>query len=611
MIHHTLPFVDIITTLNLAFFTFTMDIYRTDAAIWNQTQTSTDRKDHYSGAAYRQMAETYHPESFTNISSKFHNQINVNLENLVSAFNTASYVGKCSDLLYHILAYKFLYVPYDGEFPQELIRTVWELYGEFNTLIKTALWFICTGNTTVGLDVNTLSRIYVHNFTEFMVRLNGSAAAIGEVAVRDTVADLYRTSIQQVESVVEVVEHLTDMISEEDKWYAIERIIVQQWKSFNIFFKPSMSETIIESQKKLISLLQNITERAGNMSEHKEGNPFINITTSGRLWRFVDAQYWAKILEQQTEVLVNYQRKMVQVQHWRFVNYKVAPLIVVIVLVVGTTSNGFLMNIFARHKETRTPANSMLINLTVVDFLSLVVNVLLDYLRAIMTWQLGLLVCKLFYFFSYLLIAMSTYSVAMISFQRFVAVRQLPSLALCHQSQKTKYVLIATVWGIGCIVSVPHGVAAFVQNEICFSFSFGNTSTLITADLITLCAVPLLFTAVFSGLTANRIRRSAREIPGETTGQQQLQHSRMVSSTVLVALTVLFVVSYGPYILFQFLKFVVGISLSIREHYLAVTITYYMRFVNCCLNPIFLFVMSKRYRGYIKILWTERSTASN
>jgi len=29
-------------------------------------------------------------------------------------------------------------------------------------------------------------------------------------------------------------------------------------------------------------------------------------------------------------------------------------------------------------------------------------------------------------------------------------------------------------------------------------------------------------------------------------------------------------------------------------------VTYCLRFVNCCLNPIVLFVMTKRYRGYIK-----------
>ena len=176
MIHHTITFVAI-TTYHLAFDTFTVDNYRTDAAIWSQTESTTDWQDLSSGTAYQQVVYTNSPESFDNVASTFHNQLNVSLENLLFAFDTSSYIGTCSDLLDHMLEYTFQYIPYDCEFPQELLRTAWEMWGKFHTFIKTALWFICTGNTNVGHYVITMSRIYIHNFTEFMVRLNGNAAA--------------------------------------------------------------------------------------------------------------------------------------------------------------------------------------------------------------------------------------------------------------------------------------------------------------------------------------------------------------------------------------------------------------------------------------------------
>jgi len=115
-----------------------------------------------------------------------------------------------------------------------------------------------------------------------------------------------------------------------------------------------------------------------------------------------------------------------------------------------------------------------------------------------------------------------------------------------------------------------------------------------------LCVLPLLITAVFSGLTAHRIRRSVRDIPGETTGRQQLQHSRMVSSTVLFTLTGVFVISYAPDFLSLFLVSVFSNSNPFREYGSVNVLLYYLRFVNCCLNPIILFVLTKRYRGYIK-----------
>jgi len=190
----------------------------------------------------------------------------------------------------------------------------------------------------------------------------------------------------------------------------------------------------------------------------------------------------------------------------------------------------------------------------------------------------------------------------MISVQMFVAVTQLPSFAWCLQSQKTKYVFIATVWGIGCIVSVPHAVIADYRSETqtCSIKTSKYHDPMDSVDLITFCAVPLIITAVFSGLTAYRIRRSIQEILGEATGQQQLQHKRMVSSTVLFALTVVLVFSYAPDFLFKFLIFEVRITVTTDTIVLVNVVTLHLRYVNCCLNPIVLFVLSKRYRNYIK-----------
>jgi hypothetical protein len=237
-----------------------------------------------------------------------------------------------------------------------------------------------------------------------------------------------------------------------------------------------------------------------------------------------------------------------------------------------------------------------------VDFLSLIVIGLLDYLRVIVPLHLGLLGCKLFTFSGFLLSAVSSYSVAMISVQRFIAFWRFSSLTWCHQSQKTKYVLMATVWGIGCILSVHHAVFANIENKIgnCVIISLEVQVSVSTANLIMSCVVPLLITAVSSGLTAYRIRRSAREIPGEVTGQEHLKHTRMVSSTVLYALTVLFVVSYMPFFLFKFLVLAVGVPVTTGTFVLVNMITFCLRFVNSCLNPIVLFVLSNRYRGYIK-----------
>jgi hypothetical protein len=72
MIHYTITYVAI-TSLHLAFVTFTMDIYGTDSAIWSQTETTTDWQDHSSVTAYQQMAAKETPESLTNMTSTISN----------------------------------------------------------------------------------------------------------------------------------------------------------------------------------------------------------------------------------------------------------------------------------------------------------------------------------------------------------------------------------------------------------------------------------------------------------------------------------------------------------------------------------------------------------
>jgi hypothetical protein len=105
-----------------------------------------------------------------------------------------------------------------------------------------------------------------------------------------------------------------------------------------------------------------------------------------------------------------------------------------------------------------------------------------------------------------LLVAVSTYS---------VAIKQLPSLAWYHQSQQIKYVLIATVWVIGCILSLHHAHIAHIENETCKGVSLDRSVPVHTADLITFCGVPLHITAILTGVTAYGIQRSVRRIPGE------------------------------------------------------------------------------------------------
>jgi len=158
MIYYTSIFA-VITISQLAFVTFPMDIYRTDAAIWSQTQqTTTDWQNHFSCTTYQQMADTNIPTSFPNMAGTIHIQLNVSLENLVSSFSISNYIGTCSDLLDYTHA-NFMLIPNVSEFLYELIKTTWDISLKFNRLMTTAVEFLCTENTNLGHDIISLARI--------------------------------------------------------------------------------------------------------------------------------------------------------------------------------------------------------------------------------------------------------------------------------------------------------------------------------------------------------------------------------------------------------------------------------------------------------------------
>ena len=52
----------------------------------------------------------------------------------------------------------------------------------------------------------------------------------------------------------------------------MKRIIPQKLKTVNLFYECSLFEIAVGKQKELVNLPQNISERAGNMSERTDGN---------------------------------------------------------------------------------------------------------------------------------------------------------------------------------------------------------------------------------------------------------------------------------------------------------------------------------------------------
>jgi hypothetical protein len=527
-------------------------------------------------------------------------KLNISSQDFVSAFDLSSYENNCDESYEAVDEYH--YVPNSGQFTGQMVRLAFALRQEFRALITTAMHFTCSSNETIGRHAINMSRAYAEKCKQFVVELKASApdqttAEVEELNVLDP--ELYVKSIARAQSVTRFVEQLTEMITDEEKADAIKRIMYQHYDRMQFCNESLAWEAILREYKEMKNLLMVRLARAVNLSKHIEENDFLNGTITNHTARFLDVPNWKHRLKKAEVEMLMYEGSLSRAQG-DLIIIKVKSIITVVVFVVGITGNGLLLLIFIRHKETRTLPNSMLINLTVVDCLSLVVNLILEYVRVTTCWTFGLPLCKIYYLLRYVLIGVSTYSVVMISVQRFMVVAQTSSTAKCYLGRRTKYVHIAIVWALGFIVSVPHSVVADLKRGLCYELSFESYGPVSTSDLVMVCLIPVLTVGVFSGLAADRIRRSVRNIPGEGTGLKHATHTRMVSSSILLALVVLFLVSYTPDFMYKFLTTQVHIRTTELQFNTVNLITYYLRFVNCCLNPLVLFVMSTRYRAYIK-----------
>jgi hypothetical protein len=537
-------------------------------------------------------------------------KLNISSHDFVSAFDLSSYENNCGESYETVAEYH--YIPNSGQFPGQMVESALALRDEFRALITSVMHFTCSSNETTGRHVISISRAYVEKCKQFVVELKGSM--LGQTRAKGeglNILDpkLYGKSIAQAQSVTRVVEQLTAMITDEEKVDVMNRTMYQHYQQMQFCNQSLAWEGILRAYKEIKNLLVIRLARAVNLSKDIEKNDFLNVIVTNHTARFLDVPTCKHELRKAEAEIAMYEGNLSKAQGDQII-IKVKRIITVIVFAVGITGNGLLLMVFIRHKETRTLPNSMLINLTVVDCLSLVVNLVLEYVRVTMCWSFGLQLCKLYYLLRYVLIGVSTYSVVMISVQRFMVVAQTSSTAKCYLGKRTKYVHIAIVWAMGFIVSIPHSVVANLNRGLCYELSFENYGPVSTSDLVMVCLIPVVTVGVFSGLAAERIRRSVRNIPGEGTGLKHATHTRMVSSSILVALVVLFLVSYTPDFMYKFLTTQVHIRTTDRQFNTINLITYYLRFVNCCLNPLVLFVMSTRYRAYIKrdILCGDRKT---
>ena len=357
----------------------------------------------------------------------------------------------------------------------------------------------------------------------------------------------------------------------------------------------------INGKKEEIDFLTRYIAYAEEVRQYLQTNNLNYILDKDLVRWLLNTEQWSKTLDEFNENLVFKENVLELHTKIDFLDEVVTPAMMGTVFIVGMFGNGLLLLIFIRHKEMRTSPNLLLINLAFGEFLSLCVSIPTAYLYNLTSYgNTSSLSCKSYAFFRFQGIAVSSYSLVAVSIQRYFAITSFFEKKGFKIGRKTKSVLLLSfIWIFGSCVSIPNTILAGTKNEFCFADTNKDYSRFTTIwNVMTLCFIPVLLNTTFSTITVSRLRQSAKQMPGEHIGQGKVKRTRMLSSNVIVVLIVVFACCYSPYFLFIFLYTWFRLVIEELTYRYILSVSYLLIFINSCLNPIALYIVSQRYRNY-------------
>lgn len=268
---------------------------------------------------------------------------------------------------------------------------------------------------------------------------------------------------------------------------------------------------------------------------------------------------------------------------------------VLIVCFISLLGNGMLVIICTCHRKMRTDCNKIILNLAISDIFFVLLNC---YSYICDTFLMYTCVDLVFFktFSYYVLNCVCSYNVAALSLQRYLAV--VSTDLVQHKLVKLLRPLsiIAFIWVFSVVITF-----LFVTYLI---YGFGGyqadnysvrTEVVMFIMFAIYCFIPLLIIIVCSITTSYQIKKFYQEIPGEAFGQERIRRARIIGSNVLIALVIVFIISYVPYYFIVFIRDYIYID---HNKYHQQRFSKWLVILNSVFNPLALYVVSGKFRKY-------------
>lgn len=287
-------------------------------------------------------------------------------------------------------------------------------------------------------------------------------------------------------------------------------------------------------------------------------------------------------------------------EQWEIFHTVIPPYIFILSL-LGLLFNSFVLGVFVLHKDQLTIAEIYLSNLALADFTLLcglpfwAMNILNDF-----NWPYGDALCKIVNSVMIINFYTSIYTLVMISVDRYLALVKTMKARWLRRTLYAK-VICFILWILGVLLSTP----TMVHRKVTYIKEFETTSCILdyshgsswkVAHQILMNIVGFVLPVVVIIFSSGNIIKALVQ-RRESVGFHDTNDTK---ATVLVyAVTLLFVLCWGPFQVFTFLDTLCDIK-ALDEPLWSDTldiggqVSVYLAFLNSVLNPL-LYVFSGQY----------------
>uniref|UniRef100_A0A8C3KZT1 Galanin receptor 2 n=1 Tax=Chrysolophus pictus TaxID=9089 RepID=A0A8C3KZT1_CHRPC len=278
------------------------------------------------------------------------------------------------------------------------------------------------------------------------------------------------------------------------------------------------------------------------------------------------------------------------------------PLAYLLIFLVGTVGNCLVLAVLLRNGQVKNTTNLFILNLGVADLCFILFCV--PFQATIYTldgWVFGSFLCKAVHFFIYLTMYASSFTLATVSLDRYLAIRY-PLHSRELRTPRNALVAICFIWALSFIFSSPY--LSYYQQ-----FQLANLTVCHPVWAISQRKVMDLCTFIFSYIIPVLIlsltyMRTIRYLWRSVDPLQEMSESKKAKRKVtrmIIIVAVLFCLCWLPHHLVILCVWFGYFPLNHATYVLRI-LSHLISYANSCVNPIVYALVSKHFRkGFKKI----------